>query len=118
MTDAITSAWLAEEELLGADARRDRARLLELLAPDFYEIGQSGRRWNREEIIAAMVSDVDSDSNIAINERETTTLDRNTVLLSYLLKFDSRISRRSSVWKWDGEIVYCVFHQGTRVTAN
>lgn len=49
MENVIASAWQAEEALLTKSVRSDSARLSELLAPGFYEIGQSGRRWSREE---------------------------------------------------------------------
>jgi hypothetical protein len=100
---------------MAADVRSDPDSLWELLAPDFYEIGQSGRRWSRDEIVAALLSDSESVSNFAINEREATTVDQNTVLLSYLLTFGTRTSRRSSLWRWDGLAVQCMFHQGTPV---
>ena len=52
--ELIASAWHAEEALLTTSARSDAERLAELLASDFYEIGQSGRRWSRDEIIASL----------------------------------------------------------------
>jgi len=118
MKEVITSAWLAEESLLSSDVRHDRDRLLELLGPDFYEIGQSGRRWNRDEIVADSASSGDSASTIDISQREATILGPHAVLLSYLLKFDRRTSRRTSVWLLNGKTLQCVFHQGTPVAAN
>jgi hypothetical protein len=49
--DLIASAWRGEKALLTLVARRDESLLTNLLAPDFVEIGQSGRRWSRAEMI-------------------------------------------------------------------
>ena len=47
----------AEARLLDPQVRRDPERLARLLAPDFREIGQSGRLWDREGIIAQLCSE-------------------------------------------------------------
>ena len=113
MNEVIAAAWHAEEALLTADVRRDPGRLGELLAQDFFEIGQSGRRWSREEIIASLVSDSGPDQLASITERKTMMIDPETVLLSYLLEFDNRVSQRTSLWRLNAGSVQCLFHQGT-----
>lgn len=110
----VASVWAAEERLLTPAVRGDAARLRELLADDFVEIGQSGRRWTRDEIIAALASDRGR-GDVEISEREARQLAPALVLLSYLLRFDGRSSRRSSIWRCDPE-PRCVFHQGTPVS--
>lgn len=118
MEDLTASAWRAEEALLTVSVRRDSNRLVRFLAPDFYEIGQSGRRWSRDEIVAALVSDTEPMLEAALTERETTLIHADTVLLSYRLDFESRASRRSALWRWDGSHVRCFFHQGTPLPTN
>ncbi|KZE42926.1 nuclear transport factor 2 family protein [Microbacterium sp. T32] len=110
----IERAWEAEERLLTPAVRGDAARLLELLAEGFVEIGQSGRRWTRDEIVAALASDPGL-GEIEISEREARLLAPGLVLLNYLLRFDGRSSRRTSIWRCDPE-PRCVFHQGTPVS--
>jgi len=111
--DLVASAWSAEEALLSADVRRDPGRLRELLAPDFVEIGQSGRRWDRDGIIAALTGDADPVIEPVITEREAVGIGPDAVLLSYRLETGGRSSRRSSLWRSDRGAVRCVFHQGT-----
>ncbi|MGY3128425.1 ribonuclease HI [Agrococcus sp. UYP33] len=41
-----------ERELLRDDVRADRARVAALLHPEWEEIGASGRRWSREQLLA------------------------------------------------------------------
>lgn len=113
MESVIASAWQAEEALLTMSVRSDTARLTELLAPDFYEIGQSGRRWSRDEIITSLVADTEPERDAALSEREATLVDADTVLLSYRLQFGAQTSRRSALWRWDGDAIRCLFHQGT-----
>jgi len=113
MDDLVASAWQAEEALLTMSVRRDPDRLAELLAADFYEIGQSGRRWSRREIVAALAGDTEWVDDVTLTERESMLVSPDTVLLSYRLEFGPRTSRRSSLWRWDGRSLTCFFHQGT-----
>lgn len=117
MDDLIAEAWAGEETLLTVGARHDADLLAELLASDFYEIGQSGRRWNRDEIIASLVGADDEHPDAELTEREAVLIGVDTVLLSYRLEFAARSSRRSSLWRWDGRRMRCFFHQGTPLPA-
>jgi ribonuclease HI len=47
----------AETELLDPTVRRDRNRVAALLAPDFIEIGASGRLWTREAILDLLATE-------------------------------------------------------------
>lgn len=118
MNDVIASAWRAEEALLTASVRSDPDRLAELLARDFYEIGQSGRRWSRTEIVASLPSRTEPISDVTLTEHESTLITSDTVLLSYRLEFGARTSRRSSLWRRHGGSVRCLFHQGTPLPTN
>ncbi|MCI9859201.1 GNAT family N-acetyltransferase [Microbacterium proteolyticum] len=110
----ITEAWAAEERLLDPAVRADADELRRLLADDFTEIGRSGRRWTRDDIIVALAAETTSARPPTIEERESRLLGPETVLLTYLLRADDRVSRRSSVWQGDPR-PRCVFHQGTAV---
>ncbi len=50
--EAKTKAF--EVELLTSSARRDPSRVQMLLHEDFVEIGRSGRRWTRDELVASL----------------------------------------------------------------
>lgn len=109
---ALTAAaWDAEQRLLDPAVRRDAAELGRLLADDFVEIGQSGRRWERAEIIDAVARDPGSAAGV-IRERSSRMIAPDTVLLDYLLRLDGRESRRSSVWRCAPDL-RMLFHQGT-----
>ncbi|WP_150958437.1 GNAT family N-acetyltransferase [Microbacterium testaceum] len=110
----ISTAWAAEEMLLHPAVRSQAGELERLLDPEFVEIGQSGRRWTRDEIIAALRDDPGTDLSPAIEEQDARLLGPTTVLLTYSLHFEGRVSRRSSLWQCD-PTPRCLFHQGTTV---
>ncbi len=111
----IEAAWTAERALLRPDVRHDETALRTLLAPDFREFGQSGRAYDRNQMIAALLVSPGEDVPIHLSEQTTLPLGPDAVLLTYLLSYDGRLSRRSSVWRCaDGE-PRLVFHQGTSV---
>ncbi len=110
----IAAAWSAEERLLDPAVRSDPREVSALLDPSFVEIGQSGRRWTRDAIVATLREDPGTDGSPVIGERESRLLGPDTVLLTYLLRFEDRVSRRSSLWRCD-PAPRCLFHQGTPV---
>ena len=118
MDDLIARAWRGEEELLTPRVRGNPALLLELLDPGFREIGQSGRLWNRTDIVAALVEDTGTGTapeSARLGDRAALPLSPDTVLLTYRLWFGGRQSLRSSLWRRSGNSARCFFHQGTPV---
>ena len=111
--DAIRRAWEAEEQLLTPGVRSDPARVGALLAEGFVEIGQSGRRWTRDEIVAALVHEPGV-GDAVVSDREARMIGPDLVLLEYRVRFDGRDSRRAALWRCDPH-PRCVFHQGTAV---
>ena len=109
----ITLAWRGEEELLSPRVRRDSELLRQFLADDFHEIGRSGRRWNRDEIIAALVTEESSLTDVVLSERAAQVIAHGIVLLSYRLQLGQQHSRHSSLWRVSKDGAQCIFHQGT-----
>jgi hypothetical protein len=89
------------------------------LAMEFVEFGQSGRRWERAEVLAAMAGDAPRD-DIAIDGLEISMLGPNAALATFDFVVTGAHgtlarSRRSSIWvRRDGRW-QLRFHQGTRV---
>lgn len=115
MEHLVALAWSGEDALLSPRVRSSASLLEELLAPDFTEIGQSGRLWGRAEIIAALVDDTSPAPTATMSDRETRTLSDDTVLLTYRLDFAGRQSWRTSLWRQVGGTAQCFYHQGTTV---
>lgn len=89
-------------------------------APDFWEVGASGRRYSREFILGMRSRDalVDADaagwkaSGFGIRQ-----LGPDCFLVTYTLDQNGRLTRRATIWERAPEGWRLVYHQGTTVTA-
>lgn len=102
-----------ERELLDPGVRADIGRLGVLLHPDFYEIGQSGRTWTRDTMMAAL--ETDPGAGLNMDEIAVARISADTILLTYHTDGTARSALRSSLWLRDGAQWRLRFHQGTPV---
>lgn len=102
----------AEIELLDGAARRDVARVGHLLHADFVEIGRSGRRWNRDETIAALAGE-QGRVEPTTDEWLFNEIAPGVVLVTYRLATPTVRSRHSSIWDTSGQAPVLRYHQGT-----
>jgi len=90
-------------------------------APDFWEVGASGRRYSREFILNMRMREELIDADAESWKATGFGLKRlgpDCYLLTYTLDQQGRITRRTTVWERVGEDWRIVYHQGTIVTAN
>lgn len=99
-----------------------RADFEKMTAEDYWEIGASGNRYDREECIetvAARYQDPDYIKNDfwETKDFECRQLSDDTYLLTYILiqGKEKRITRRSTIWKNQQGQWMIVYHQGTVV---
>ncbi len=129
MSDVDGSADEHDATVLGELMRREpifhrpefgttRADFERMTASDFWEIGASGRRYDR----AYVLDELERRYSVPHADRWETTdfecrrLAENIYLLTYILVQDgSRRSRRSTIWERVGDGWKIVFHQGTLV---
>ena len=118
--DADADALLALELAL---ARRDEAAIPggyeAVVASDFLEIGASGRRWTRDEVLEALHAEPPNDL-VAIESFDCAELAPGVLLATFDMVATgpdgSTIrSRRSSTWVRRGDRWQMGFHQGTRL---
>jgi len=90
---------------------------------DYWEIGASGKRYNREECIETMVTRYQDPSYIQndiweTKEFECRVLSADTYLLTYILiqGKEKRITKRSTIWKNNHGQWIILYHQGTIVS--
>lgn len=102
----------AEEALLTSATRHDAARLTELLHPDFVEVGRSGRLWNREDIIAALLDETDRPTPHT-DEWEVHQVAADVILATFRVVGRQRESRHASVWVLHEGRPRLRYHQGT-----
>jgi hypothetical protein len=89
-------------------------------APDFWEVGASGRRYSREFILEmrGRESLVDADdSGWKASGFGLRQLGPNCYLLTYTLDQAGRLTRRATIWERTAGHWRILYHQGTIVTA-
>jgi hypothetical protein len=103
-----------EESLWRHETRYDRDYLRQVLHPDFFEFGRSGRAWSRDDTLASAPGAIDARlADFAVHR-----LGDDAVLVtytSYVRHEQVDVGRRSSVWVRAGSSWQLRFHQGTPV---
>lgn len=118
MSDMTAGAELSlvlqlERELQTRGCRRDRARLLELLAPDFMEVGTSGRVWDLDGTLKLLDSQANDGDEIEVTELTGRMLADGFILVHWASACQGRRARRTSLWRRDEDGWRQVHHQGT-----
>ncbi|MDR3418614.1 MAG: hypothetical protein P4L83_20780 [Nevskia sp.] len=92
-------------------------RFEQLVAPEFWEVGASGRRYSREFCLGVL-----RDRQRTPAEEEWVTRDfhvaaiaADTFLLTYTLEQPGRVTRRATLWRRCADGWKAVYHQGTVV---
>jgi len=90
------------------------------MAPDYWEVGASGRRYSREFILRMF--DENPPVNAATEEWEThgfgfRSIGPDTYLMTYTLRQKERVTRRCTIWQRNAGRCQILYHQGTVVAA-
>lgn len=113
--DEVLRELVALEESLWREATRfDRAHLDRVLAPDFHEFGRSGRRWSREEVLAAPAGPIDV--VWPLRWLEASVVSPGAALLTYVCVLRGHpvlASNRSSLWVRGPEAWQLRLHHGS-----
>ncbi len=103
---------LLEERLLNRRQSADGPALATLLADDFYEIGRSGRVYDKAETMARLSRE--RDRHQTLSDLQIRFLGPDVALLVYLLPGqDDGASWHSSLWQCRDGRWQIQFHQGT-----
>ena len=94
-------------------------------APDYWEVGASGRRYSRDFILQTL-ADTPPVNAATVRWRTSghalrqlgSTPGAETYLLTYSLRQGDRLTRRSTIWQRTPTGWQILFHQGTPVSAN
>jgi ribonuclease HI len=101
---------LLERSLLTEEVRSDPAAVEALLHPDWSEVGRSGRRWSREEMLAAIGPLRDAATLEVVSVESVGSA---AVLLVWRSVAGTESTLRSSLWVRSGGSWRQLFHQGT-----
>ena len=89
-------------------------------APDFWEVGASGRRYSREFILRHLGANPPCDADSAgwqCSDFALRSLGPDTYLLTYTLLQVDRLTRRATIWQRASEGWRILYHQGTVVAS-
>jgi ribonuclease HI len=103
-----------ERSLLSPAVRGDRAQLEALLHPDFVEIGASGRRWTRSQIIDELLA-APTVGDLEVADLAVRALSAEVLLVTYTTHRRGVTGRRSSIWVRTAHDWVVQFHHGTPV---
>ena len=96
-----------------------RADFERMTAPDFWEIGASGRRYSREYVLDTLEKRYERRAHVDVWETsdfQCRELARDLYHLTYtLLQDGARKTRRSTLWRRTPQGWQALFHQGTIV---
>jgi hypothetical protein len=95
-----------------------RADFEDMMAPDFWEVGASGRRYSREFILAELERRYAGDyvdDRLEATDFHCRKLAEDVYLLTYTLFQVERKTRRATIWQRTESGWKIVFHQGSIV---
>ena len=118
MTSLLETLRSLEVELHHPGVRCNRGRLEQLLTPDFYEVGRSGRQYSRSTVIEFLLNET-SPTNVQSDDFNAVKLADNVALLTYRsahIEANGQLRNhtlRASIWvnldgRWQVR-----YHQGT-----
>ena len=106
-----------ERELLEPATRANAARVRELLADDFLEVGASGHSFGKSEVLSWLPSE--SGKSFSVTSMQAATLSEGVILITYAAEKSHQgqitCSLRSSVWVKGIGGWQMRYHQGTVV---
>ncbi|MCM2575851.1 nuclear transport factor 2 family protein [Streptomyces meridianus] len=119
-TDDVQVAIAGELRLHDPAVRASRSAAEQLLDPDFVEVGKSGRRWKREEMLAelpAFETSRHTGPRIEVSRMTGVQLAPGLVHLTYETVVGGARARRSSLWRKgdDGTGWRVYYHHATPV---
>ncbi|MDV6329539.1 DUF4440 domain-containing protein [Asticcacaulis sp. 201] len=95
-----------------------REALLDMTADDFWEIGASGKSYDRSFVIETLLEryKTPEPDNWSCSDFSIRQLSEGLYQLNYVLLQPDRRTRRTTLWRKSGETWQIVFHQGTVIT--
>jgi hypothetical protein len=114
--DAVTAALVAREPIFHKpELGTTREDYLAQTAEDYWEVVASGRVYDREHVIEALVrrGKVPGDEHWVVSDARCRQLGPHTYALTYRLDQAGRLTRRLTLWRRDPEGWKILYHQGT-----
>jgi hypothetical protein len=89
-----------------------------MIAPAFWEVGASGRRYSRQFVLDVLEERYEKPTEAVweIGDFHCFEIATDNYLVSYTLIQGERVTRRTTIWRRTAEGWQILFHQGTIVT--
>ena len=89
-----------------------------MIAPGFWEVGASGRRYSRQFVLDVLEERYQKPTEAVweIGDFFCSEIATDNYLVTYTLIQGERVTRRTTIWRRSGEGWQVLFHQGTVVT--
>jgi len=100
-----------EELLLRPEVRENSARVSGLIANDFFEIGASGRTFDKAAIVQSLSNETGDKSKWTVADFQLVPLSDNLVQARYSILESGTL--RTSLWRKESDGWVIFFHQGT-----
>ncbi|WP_103383244.1 nuclear transport factor 2 family protein [Pseudonocardia dioxanivorans] len=116
--DIVRSELVAREPLFHRpEWGTGRADLEAMTAPDYWEVGASGRTYDREFVIGVLLERYarDEPDPWSADGFACRALGPDTYLVTYTLTQGERVTRRATVWERTSGGWRALYHQGTVV---
>ncbi|MBA2708996.1 MAG: DUF4440 domain-containing protein [Tatlockia sp.] len=100
---------------------RSRDDFEKMMEVDFWEVGASGNIYTKEYVLETLEERYSKpyNENWHTKDFKCKALTENIYLLTYtLIQDNTRITIRSTVWKYENELWKIVYHQGTFVESS
>jgi len=114
MASGLDTVEQLERDLLSSPVRADRERLEHMLHPAFIEIGRSGRRWTRDDMIAELIASPDT-SDVEVHDLAAAAIAEDVLLVTYITRRNDSTVHRSSLWVRHQDRWTVRFHQATTI---
>lgn len=105
------------------DFGRTRAAFAGMTDPTFWEVGASGRRYDRGRVLAEVTKryrdpryrgvDGPPENRWRMREFRCVEIARDSFLFTYVLIQGKRVTRRATIWRRSGRGWKALYHQGT-----
>lgn len=113
MDSDVAGVLQLERELQTAECRRDRARVIAMLAEDFTEVGASGSVWDLASTLELLAAESGDDSVIEVHDLTGRIVGDGFIMTRWDSDRAGRRARRTSLWRREAAQWRLVHHQGT-----
>lgn len=105
--------YALEISLLDPQVRKNIKELDRLIADNFYEIGASGKVYDKNNVLARLPLEQNDEILGEVIDFEIDNITEYLIRANYILEEKTRRTRRTSIWQRQNDNYQMIFHQGT-----